>query len=47
MGKNENVFWHQADITREDRERVNGHKGATIWLTGLSAVRQVHHGGAA
>jgi adenylylsulfate kinase len=37
MGKNENVFWHQADITREDRERVNGHKGATIWLTGLSA----------
>ncbi len=37
MDEQHKVFWHQADITREDRERVNGHKGVTIWLTGLSA----------
>jgi len=23
-------------ITREDRERLNGHKGKVIWFTGLS-----------
>ncbi len=37
MEERHRVFWHQTDITREDRERVNGHKGVTIWLTGLSA----------
>lgn len=32
-----NITWHQGDITREDRERANGHQGAVIWFTGLSA----------
>ncbi len=32
-----NIVWHQGAITREDRERVNGHRGLTIWFTGLSA----------
>ena len=32
-----NITWHQGDITRADRERINGHRGAVIWYTGLSA----------
>jgi adenylylsulfate kinase len=31
-----NIVWHQGAVTREDRERLNGHKGCTVWLTGLS-----------
>jgi adenylylsulfate kinase len=32
-----NIYWHQGAITRADRERLNGHRGLTIWFTGLSA----------
>jgi len=31
-----NVHWHEGDITREHREKLLGHRGATIWFTGLS-----------
>ncbi|MEP1472510.1 MAG: adenylyl-sulfate kinase [Halieaceae bacterium] len=31
-----NVHWHEGDITREHREKILGHKGATLWFTGLS-----------
>jgi adenylylsulfate kinase len=31
-----NVVWHDAEITREDRERLNGHKSVLLWFTGLS-----------
>ena len=31
-----NVHWHEGDITREHRSRLLGHKGATLWFTGLS-----------
>src|SRR3954470_18381276 len=31
-----NIVWHQGAVTRADREQMNGHKGATVWLTGLS-----------
>ncbi|MEE4277058.1 MAG: adenylyl-sulfate kinase [Halieaceae bacterium] len=31
-----NVHWHEGDITREHRARILGHRGATIWFTGLS-----------
>ena len=31
-----NVHWHEGDITRAHRERLLGHRGATIWFTGLS-----------
>ena len=34
--KSTNITWHQADITKEDRERLNGHKAAVLWFTGLS-----------
>jgi len=32
-----NITWHHGDIKREDREKANGHKGAVVWFTGLSA----------
>jgi len=32
-----NIFWHQGAITLSDRERLNGHRGFTVWFTGLSA----------
>jgi adenylylsulfate kinase len=31
-----NIVWHQGAVTRDDREQLNGHKGCTVWLTGLS-----------
>ena len=31
-----NVHWHDGDITRADRNRFLGQKGATLWFTGLS-----------
>lgn len=31
-----NVTWHEGDITREHRQKLLGHKGATLWFTGLS-----------
>jgi adenylyl-sulfate kinase len=32
----ENVTWHSGKVTREDRARVSGGEGMTVWLTGLS-----------
>lgn len=31
-----NITWHEGDVTREEREGLLGHKGATLWMTGLS-----------
>jgi adenylylsulfate kinase len=31
-----NIVWHPGAVTRDDREQMNGHKGCTVWLTGLS-----------
>lgn len=31
-----NVYWHDGEVTREDRNKLLGHKGATLWFTGLS-----------
>lgn len=30
------IQWHTSCITREDRERLNGHRSCILWLTGLS-----------
>jgi adenylylsulfate kinase len=32
-----NLTWHDHAVTREDLAELNGHRGATVWLTGLSA----------
>ena len=34
----QNVHRQALSITREDRERLNGHKGKVIWFTGLSGA---------
>lgn len=31
-----NVHWHEGEVSRADREKVLGQKGATLWFTGLS-----------
>ncbi|WP_444958063.1 adenylyl-sulfate kinase [Microbulbifer sp. ZKSA002] len=31
-----NVHWHEGDVTRENRASILGHKGVTLWFTGLS-----------
>jgi len=31
-----NVTWHDHQVTRNNRESMNGHKGCVIWFTGLS-----------
>lgn len=32
-----NIRWHDHNVTREEREELNGHRGCVIWFTGLSA----------
>ena len=29
------VVWHASTVTKAERERISGHKGCTLWLTGL------------
>jgi bifunctional enzyme CysN/CysC len=36
--KSQNIFWSAGKITREIREQRNRHKGAILWLTGLSGA---------
>jgi adenylylsulfate kinase len=31
-----NIKWHQHNVTAEMKESLHGHKGATLWFTGLS-----------
>ena len=33
-----NIVWHPAKVTRSKREGLSGHRGFTIWFTGLSAA---------
>lgn len=32
-----NIHWHEGDISREERFKALGARGATVWFTGLSA----------
>jgi adenylylsulfate kinase len=32
-----NITWHEHNVTTADIEKLHGHRGATIWFTGLSA----------
>jgi adenylylsulfate kinase len=32
-----NITWHAQNVTTQDLEKLHGHKGVTIWFTGLSA----------
>jgi adenylylsulfate kinase len=31
------VHWHEHGVSRREREKLNGHRGCVVWLTGLSA----------
>ncbi|HNZ48131.1 MAG TPA: adenylyl-sulfate kinase [Candidatus Hydrogenedentes bacterium] len=35
--KASNITWHHATVSPEDRSVKNGHQGAILWFTGLSA----------
>ncbi len=32
-----NITWRDHAVSREDMEKLNNHRGATVWFTGLSA----------
>jgi adenylylsulfate kinase len=34
--KAQNLTWHDGHLSRSDRERIHGHRGVTLWFTGLS-----------
>ena len=36
--KSANIFWTSGKVTMEHRIRRNGHRGAVVWLTGLSGA---------
>ena len=36
MQQSTNILWHGGAVSRADRERLLGQRGATVWLTGLS-----------
>jgi bifunctional enzyme CysN/CysC len=36
--KSENIFWSESEVTAERRALRNQHRGAVIWLTGLSGA---------
>jgi len=36
MTVSENITWHSATVSRADREKMNSHKSAILWFTGLS-----------
>ena len=34
--KSKNITWHEAQVTKADREGLNGHRAVVVWFTGLS-----------
>lgn len=36
--KSRDVVWHNATVTRIRRKRLNRHRGAVVWFTGLSGA---------
>jgi len=38
VAKSKNIFWTEAKITARSRAMRSGHRGAVIWLTGLSGA---------
>jgi adenylylsulfate kinase len=36
MHENVHVTWHDHAVSRQERERLNGHRGCVVWFTGLS-----------
>ena len=38
MAQSSNTVWHHATVTRERREKLQGHRGAALWFTGLPSA---------
>ncbi|HEX5656838.1 MAG TPA: adenylyl-sulfate kinase [Polyangiales bacterium] len=38
MVKSENIVWHHGELDPEQRAKIYGHRGATLWFTGLSGA---------
>lgn len=38
MEATKNIVWHASTIRKQDRHRMNGHKSAILWYTGLSGA---------
>jgi adenylylsulfate kinase len=36
MTESTNIVWHESEVTKENRQEVNGHRSAILWFTGLS-----------
>ena len=36
--QNSNIVWHHATVSRQRRERLNAHRSAVLWFTGLSGA---------
>jgi adenylylsulfate kinase len=36
MVKSQNIVWHHGELSSEERAKIYGHRGATLWFTGLS-----------
>jgi bifunctional enzyme CysN/CysC len=36
--KSDNIFWSESEVTAERRAQRNRHRGAVVWLTGLSGA---------
>jgi len=34
--KSKNIVWHEHTVGKDERERISGHRGCTVWFTGLS-----------
>jgi len=37
MKKHHHIIWHESQLSKKDRNRLNKHDSGIIWLTGLSA----------
>lgn len=37
MDSDKHITWFNGSVTRKDREKNHGHRGAAVWFTGLSA----------
>jgi len=36
MNEKRNITWHESNVTKEQRHKLNSHKSAVLWFTGLS-----------
>ncbi|XAL98061.1 adenylyl-sulfate kinase [Phycisphaeraceae bacterium D3-23] len=36
MPKADHLTWHEGDVSRDDRSKLLGQRGATLWFTGMS-----------